>query len=86
MFAWMKWSKLIKFLIVLPVLIVLMIPITVMIIAAAVAIKVVSEPEESIKTFDVIKEKVQNEMVVSPTIVVSPTKMVVRVTTGTVKK
>ena len=86
MFVWMKWSKLIKFLIVLPVLIVLLIPIIVMIIAAAVAIRVASQPEESIKTFEMIRNEVRKEMVISPTVTVTPTKMAVRVVTGTVKK
>jgi len=86
MFAWMKWSKIIKFLIALPVVIILLIPLMVLLIMAVVAARVISQPEESIKTFDTIKEKVQSEMVISPTTVVSPTKVMVKQITGTVKK
>lgn len=86
MFAWMKWSKLIKFLIVLPVVIVVLIPLMILLMMVAVAARVISQPEESVKTFEVIKEKVQSEMTITPTVVVSPTKIMVKQITGTVKK
>jgi hypothetical protein len=86
MFVWMKWSKWLKFFVAFPVILVLLIPLMVLTIMLVVAAKVISQPEETVKTFDMIREEVRKEVVISPTIVLSPTKVMVKQITGTVKK
>jgi ABC-type amino acid transport system permease subunit len=73
MFVWMKWSKWLKFLVAFPVIFILLVPLIVLLMILTVAAKIVSQPENSIKTFEMIREEVRKEMMISPTGTVSPT-------------
>lgn len=86
MFVWMKWSKWIKFLVAFPVIFILLIPLFILLVMVVVTIRVVSQPENSIKTFDMIREEVRKEMVITPTGEIPPTKMMLKPSTGAVKK
>jgi len=79
MLVWMKWSKWVKALVALPVLFMLLVPIFIFLVLIMVAIRVLFQPSESIKTFDMVREKIQQETVVSPTIMmISPTVRVIK--------
>ncbi|KKQ31438.1 MAG: hypothetical protein US85_C0005G0050 [Candidatus Shapirobacteria bacterium GW2011_GWF1_38_23] len=79
MFVWMKWGKWIKFLVALPLFLILLIPLFVVLGVLTVVFRIMSHPEDSIKTFEVIREEVRKEMVISPTeVVASPTIRMVR--------
>lgn len=70
MFVWMNWNKWIKFLIVLPLALVCIVPLIILAVAGAMLVKVgdnLTKPE----TIKEIKEMI----VVSPTGVVTPTKV-----------
>lgn len=80
-FVWMKWNKLIKFFVTLPVLMMVLVPIFILIVMLAVGMKLISEPREHFYKYDSIKDfsdETRNEMIISPTERLLPTISVVK--------
>jgi hypothetical protein len=85
MFIWMKWNKLLKFLVAFPVILILLVPICLFFGLIIGGLSLIGRPETK-DTFETVKNTIRQEMMISPTVVVSPTKMMVRPTSGVIKK
>jgi len=84
MLVWMKWNKWVKFLVAFPVLFMLLIPICILLVLMIVVIKAVMEPGKTIETYEVIRDEIKKEIMISPT-EVSTTKMVISPTIRVIK-
>ncbi len=85
MLVWMKWNKWVKFLVALPFLFVLLASIFMFWMLMLVTVKGMFRPNRRVRTFDMIRERVKKEMVVSPTVEVSPTQMMISPTVRAIK-
>ncbi|MFA6007800.1 MAG: hypothetical protein WC784_04135 [Candidatus Shapirobacteria bacterium] len=77
MFAWMKWNKWLKILIAFPVILILLVPICLFLGLIIGGISLMGRPETR-NTFETMRETIRQEMMISPTGVVTPTIGVVK--------
>jgi hypothetical protein len=86
MFVWMRWNKWLKILIAFPLFLVLLVPVCLFLGLIIGGISLMGRPETR-NTFEIVRNTIREEMMISPTgVVVSPTKMIVKPTEKEIKK